>query len=135
MRPPLRSRNQAPRLGQKVLAGCCHSAWLVTGQAQPAQAEGECHQERGQRSDQGARRQEHEQRRQGGQQGGDQGGAVPPPEAVGFDVDEQVQQRVHRQPGQRGADAEGVDVDLRARGRGQIVEASVPSLRILAKLK
>ena len=33
-RPSLRSSNQAPRLRKKVLAGCCHSAWLLTGHAQ-----------------------------------------------------------------------------------------------------
>ena len=33
-RPSLRSSNQAPRLRQNLPAGCCHSAWLLTGQAQ-----------------------------------------------------------------------------------------------------
>ena len=33
-RRSLRSSNQAPRLRKNVLAGCCHSAWLLTGHAQ-----------------------------------------------------------------------------------------------------
>ena len=34
------------------------------------------------------------------------GGAVPPPETLVFEIDEQVEHGVHRQPGQRGADTE-----------------------------
>ena len=86
-----------------------------------AQPERQRHQQRRQRPHQAARRQEHEHRRQGGQQRGGQGAAVPPPEAVALQLHEQVEQRVPRQPEQRRAQAEGVDVDVGARGRGQVV--------------
>ena len=82
-----------------------------------SQAERERDQNSRYRFDEAARRQEHEQRGQRGQQRGGQGSAMPPPEAVVFDVDEQVEHGVDRQPGQRRADAERVDVDLRERGR------------------
>ena len=86
-----------------------------------AQPERQRRQQRRQRPHQAARRQEHEYRRQGGQQRGGQGAAVPPPEAVALELHEQVEQRVPRQPEQRRAQAEGVDVDVGARGRGQVV--------------
>ena len=50
------------------------------------------------------------------------GGAVPPPETVVFDIDEQVEHGVHRQPGQRGADTERVDVHRREHVRARVVE-------------
>ena len=87
-----------------------------------SQAERERDQNSRQRLHEAARRQEHEQRRQRGEQGGGEGGAVPPPETVVFDVDEQVEHGVHRHPGQRRADTERVDVHLREHGRAHIVE-------------
>ena len=47
---------------------------------------------------------------------------MPPPETVVFDIDEQVEHAVHRQPGERRADTERVDVDLREHGRARVVE-------------
>ena len=81
-----------------MLAGCCHSAWLLTGHAQLPRPNASAIRTAGSGSTKPARRQEHEQRRQRGQQGGGEGGAVPPPETVVFEIDEQVEHGVHRQP-------------------------------------
>ena len=59
-----------------------------------SQAERERDQNSRHRLDEAARRQEHEQRSQRGQQEGGEGGAVPPPETVVFDIDEQVKHGV-----------------------------------------
>ena len=83
-----------------------------------SQAERERDQHSRHRLDEAARRQEHGQPRQRGEQGGGEGGAVPPPETVVFDIDEQVERGVHRQPGQRRADTERVDVHLRGTRSG-----------------
>ena len=84
-------------MGGSHAAGCCHSAWLLTGHTQLPQAERERYQNSRQRFDEAARRQEYEQRRQRGQQGGGEGDAVPPPETVVFEIHEQVEHGVHRQ--------------------------------------
>ena len=105
-----------------MLAGCCHSVWLLTGHAQLPRPNHERDQSSRHRLDEAARRQEHEQRRQRDERGGGEGGAVPPPETVVFDIDEQVEHGVHRQPGQRGADTERVDAHLREHGWAHIVE-------------
>ena len=112
-RPSLRSSNQAPRLRKKVLAGCCHSAWLLTGHAQLPRPNASAIRAAGTGSTKPRAARNTNSAASRGQQGGGEGGAVPPPETVVFDIDEQVEHGVHRQPGERRADAKRVDVHLR----------------------
>ena len=59
---------------------------------------------------------------------------MPPPETVVFDIDEQIKRGVHRQPGERSADTERVDVQLREHGRACAIVQPTVRVDLLCRL-